>query len=52
MVVGDNLCLRASLLSVEHLFLLLLGAVAGLEGNALVVGVQLGGLDVPEDERA
>ena len=36
----------------EHLFLLLLGPVAGLGGNALVVGVHLGGLDVPEDERA
>ena len=44
--------MRASLLSVEPLFLLLLGAVAGGKGSALIVSVQLGRLDVPEDERA
>lgn len=42
--------MRASLLSFEHLFLLLLGAVAGGKGIALVSSVQLRRLDVPQDE--
>ena len=29
-----------------------MGALVGVEGNALVVGVDLGGVEVPEDERA
>lgn len=40
------------MLSAEHLLLLLVGVLAGVEGSALVVGVQLRGVDVPEDERA
>lgn len=43
----------ASLLSVEHLILLLIdGGGAGGEGSALVVNVQVGSVDVPQDERA
>ena len=43
----------ASLLSVEHLILLLIGGGgAGGEGSALVVSVQVGSVDVPQNERA
>lgn len=41
----------ASLCSVEHL-LLLLGVLAGVEGNAILVGVKLRRVEVPEDEGA
>ena len=41
-----------SLCSVKHLLLLFVRAVAGSEGSALIVDVQLRVVEVPEDERA
>ena len=52
LVVWETPYARASLCSVEHLLLLLLGVLAGVEGNAILVGVKLRRVEVPEDEGA
>ena len=52
-MVWETPCACASLCSVEHL-LVLLGVLAGVEGNAILVGVgvKLRRVEVPEDEGA